>query len=253
MHQDIVSNEPGGSMDNEVLESNYEDLFDDKSKIEAFDKIARNYYFCNFGSMQKSDFDTLMFSVFIERILDKQEENPNAYSDYTLSKILGITQQRINNLKIKKELKYPYNKFDWKKSFARLVKNARFENGKIKIYIPDPNLFLEIRNAIESEGGYIDVSLNSKLLQLEPEYYLWILRLIAPDDEKERYDAAITNQMEQNNFNLSDFSPASFSKIMREKGVDVCINIMKDCIPVVGPVIGHLLELGIKLMENNHI
>ena len=139
-------------MENDELEKFYQDLFDEKSKIEAFDKIAKNYYCCNFGSMQKSDLDVLMFSILIDRILEKTEEDFNTYSDYTLSKKLGITQQRISNLKIKKELKYPYEKFDWRKSFARLVKNARFEDEKIKIYIPDPNLFLEIKNSIESNG-----------------------------------------------------------------------------------------------------
>ena len=239
-------------MENDELEKFYQDLFDEKSKIEAFDKIAKNYYCCNFGSMQKSDLDVLMFSILIDRILEKTEEDFNTYSDYTLSKKLGITQQRISNLKIKKELKYPYEKFDWRKSFARLVKNARFEDEKIKIYIPDPNLFLEIKNSIESNGGYIDVTLNSKLLQITPEYYLWLLMIIVPENEKESLNKAIQTQLKKNQVDVNDFGPVTFSKLLKEKGLGLAVNtigsVLEKCVPVAGPVMKTFLEIGAELL-----
>lgn len=163
----------------------YQELFsDEKSKAKAFDLIAQNYYFGNFGTMQKSDFDVLMFSIYLERILEQSEEDMNAYSDYELSKLLGITQSRVSTLKVKKQLKYPYTGFDWKRSFQRVSKNARYENGKIKIHIPDKNLFLELQNAIEKEGGYVEIQLNSKLLQVSPEYFVDLMAAVS--EEKDR-------------------------------------------------------------------
>lgn len=163
----------------------YQELFsDEKSKAKAFDLIAQNYYFGNFGTMQKSDFDVLMFSIYLERILEQSEEDMNAYSDYELSKLLGITQSRVSRLKVKKQLKYPYTGFDWKRSFQRVSKNARYENGKIKIHIPDKNLFLELQNAIEKEGGYVEIQLNSKLLQVSPEYFVDLMAAVS--EEKDR-------------------------------------------------------------------
>ena len=132
----------------------YQRLFpSEKEKANAFDQIAEQYYMCNFGSISKADFDVLMFSIYLDRILENSEADLNSYSDYKLSKLLGITQSRISSLKVKKELKYPYAGFDWKQSFLRLSENARYENGKIKINIPDKNLYIEIKNFIESDGN----------------------------------------------------------------------------------------------------
>ena len=127
-------------------EETYRHLFPTEAvKAEAFDKIAELFYNCNFGSTTKTDIETLMFSIYIERILKEEgPENFKAYSDYTLSKALCITQARVSNLKVRKELAYPYEAFSWKESFELLSKKATFENGKIKLFIPDKNLFIEI-------------------------------------------------------------------------------------------------------------
>lgn len=89
----------------------YEELFSLEDKAKAFDMLAQNYYFGNFGTMQKSDFDLLMFSIYLERILEKSEDEIETFSDYELSKLLGITQSRVSTLKVKKQLRYPYKKF----------------------------------------------------------------------------------------------------------------------------------------------
>lgn len=75
----------------------YRHLFPTEAvKAEAFDKIAELFYNCNFGSTSKADIETLMFSIFIERILKEDgPENFKSYSDYTLSKALCITQARV--------------------------------------------------------------------------------------------------------------------------------------------------------------
>ena len=161
----------------------YNTLFsDDKSKAEAFDKLAERFYNKNFGSMSKSDIEVLMFSVYIDRILEKEgDDNFAKYSDYTLSKELGITQSKVSNLKVKKQMQYPYESFDWRESFSRVIKNARYENNKIKIQIPDINLFNEIKNAIEESGGYIDLSLTHRLLQVSPAFFIDLLVVISED------------------------------------------------------------------------
>ena len=164
----------------------YNELFsDDTIKAKAFDKLAAAYYLRNFGQMQKTDFETLMFSLYLDRILDESEEDMRSYSDYTLSKLLGITQSKVSNLKVRKELLYPYERFDWRESLKRVIEHARYEDGKIKIPIPDKNLFLEIKNAIEESGGYIETQLNSSLLQIRPEYFVDLM-VAASDEEIQR-------------------------------------------------------------------
>jgi hypothetical protein len=73
------------------FQQQYNELFSSESeKAKAFDKIAEQYYYGNFGRMQKADFETLIFSLYLDRILDKSEQNMLSYSDYTLSKYLVL-------------------------------------------------------------------------------------------------------------------------------------------------------------------
>ena len=48
-----------------------------------------------------------MFSIYLDGIMEHEEINMTAYSDYELSKLLGITQPKVSNLKVKKQLTYP--------------------------------------------------------------------------------------------------------------------------------------------------
>ena len=165
--------------DHEKLLEEYDSLFSLEDKANAFDALARNYYAGNFGSMQKSDIDVLMFSLYIERILDKDEENIDAYSDYTLAKHLGITQSRIRNMKYKKQLQYPRKEFKWEKSFYRFCENARFENGKIRINLRDLNLYYELVNQIDMMGGYAEATITKNLLVItQGEFYALCSRMM---------------------------------------------------------------------------
>jgi len=164
--------------------------FSDTDKIKAFDEIAKMFYYANFGQTSKSEIELFMFKVYLEKLIDENKDvedqtiDYNKCSDYRISKELGITQQRVRNLKVKKQLVYP-EEFRWEVALAKLMKNARLENSKIIINIPDPNLFYEIQNFIEEHGGYIETQLNSKILQIRQEYFLLLaIELESEDTQK---------------------------------------------------------------------
>lgn len=226
----------------------YNELFpDDKSKAQAFDKLAAAYFYTNFGQMQKADLETLMFSLYLDRILDESEEDLHSYSDYTLSKLLGITQSKVSNLKVRKELLYPYERFNWRESFKRVVHQARYEDGKIKIPIPDKNLFLEIKNAIEVSGGYYETQLNPSLLQVRPEYFVDLM-VAASDGDGQRDE--ITNKLKDNlrkrgmeNDKISEaINRKSINELLKEQSVFVLADIFEECIPVAGKIVGNLIR-----------
>lgn len=153
----------------------YNELFpNDEAKARAFEKLAEEYYLGNFGTMQKSNLDVLMFSIYLNRILDKTEEDIYSYSSYNLSKWLGITQSRVNSLKEKKQLMYP-REYEWEEAFFRVCKHADYKDGMIYINLSDRNLFNEIKNAIEEDGGYVEVTLTQNLLKVSAKYYLPLL------------------------------------------------------------------------------
>ena len=173
----------------------YYELFpDDRTKAAAFDRLARHFYDANFGTMAKADIEVFMFSEYIERILANEDCSFRDYSDYALSKWLGIPQSRVANLKVKKQLKYPHP-YKWKESFLDVCKNLQYEKDKIKIQIPDINLYYEIKNAVEELGGYVEVTLTSKLLQISPGYYIDLLLSISPDKSRKVIRKALRDEI----------------------------------------------------------
>ena len=232
----------------------YNELFpDDATKAKAFDEIAKQYYLCNFGTMQKADIDVLLFSLYIDQILAKTEQNMETYNDYTLSKYLGITQSRISTLKVKKELKYPYPGFDWRESFKRVLDKARYENGKIKIYISDKNLYLEIKNAIECNGGYIDVSLNPHLLQISPDYFINLVLAISDETVKETIIAKLNEKYQGTKTLEEELETKPIGELIKN-GVlnltkDAICDLIKSGIPVVGGIASKVLKTAFEKME----
>lgn len=234
-------------MDQSLAEQRYNELFpDETTKAQAFDKLAEAYYRMNFGQMQKSDFETLMFSLYLDRILDASEEDIRSYSNYTLSKYLGITQSKVSNLKIRKELLYPSTKFKWQKSFQRVIKNARYEDNKIKIPIPDRNLYLEIENAIEELGGYNEKQLSSSLLQIRPEYFVDLILLTAetPQQEKAIKDAlksVLQKNGQKNEEIIKAIDQKKTSSFLKDQSINFIADIIES-VPGVGKAVGNLIR-----------
>ena len=168
-------------------QNRYNELFcNTEDVVNAFQLIAREFYWGNFGRLSKSDMETLMFHIYMEQLLKvKGDSNFNEYSDYRIAKDLGISQSKVSSLKLKKQLQYPHS-FDWRASLARISNRCRYEAGKIKLQIPDINLYYEIKNAVEENGGFVDVSLTPKLLQISPEYFLDLLEAICEDESRKQ-------------------------------------------------------------------
>lgn len=240
----------------EISKIKYNELFSNEyEKANAFDKIAENYYFCNFGAMQKSDFDVLMFSIYLEQILNRTEENMNTYSDYTLSKSLGITQSRISSLKVKKQLKYPYDEFNWETSFARIYKFARYEDKKIKLNIPDKNLFIELKNFIEERHGYIELQLTPSLLVMDPEYFVDLVVHIS-NENRDKVKAEIKRELQNRNIDTKYFDTQPIGKTLKEHskdlGIEVLCVILKQCIPIAGEVASSLIKKTVELLNDDN-
>lgn len=212
----------------------WEELFfseDNSVKASAFDKIAEQYYEGNFGTMMKSDFETLLFHLYIERILEKDESNFSAYSDFRLSKELGISQSKISNLKIKKQLQYP-REFKWREAFSKVSSHARYENGKIKIQIPDINLYYEIKNAIEEEGGFVDLTLTPKLLQVSPEYFLDLLVAVEEDEKRDKLRKKLREEIREKNKDVEFLESEPLGKQLTDAGIEIVVGVIQKIVPI---------------------
>ena len=89
-------------------------------------------------------------------------------------------------MKERKQLKYPYERFDWKKSFLEICKNARYSDGKIIINIMDVNVYLELKNAIESAGGYVDTQISQSTLKIRLEYFVDLMMLLCEENDRRK-------------------------------------------------------------------
>lgn len=146
--------------------------FSEQEKQAAFDKIAELYYNRNFGETTKSDFETLLFSIYIEHLMD----NDLASDDYTMSIQLGISESRIRTLKERKQLKYPREHYVWQNEFANLVQRARYDETTkmVKMSIEDVNLMKEVRHFVIQNGWYDEFQLNPRLFQCKLDCFLLI-------------------------------------------------------------------------------
>lgn len=237
----------GRFMGKEDSMEKYHKIFQtDKEKAEAFDKIAAEYYFGNFGRMQKSDFETLLFSLYLEQILSQSEADMQTYSDYILSKNLGITQSKVSNLKVKKELQYPYENFKWQESFKRISNNARYENGKIRINIPDKNLYYELKNEIEKNGSYVDVQLSGSLLQILPEDYIDLMVTVGEEKDRIAVRKDIKEKLKGQNIDADYWDKEPIGDILKKNAKSVGIEFLADLIEKNVPIAGKYIAQAIK-------
>ena len=206
---------------------------------DKFEQIARLFYERNFGTAGKSDIELLMFHLFMEQ----RREFNESLTDYSISNELGITQQRVRNLKIKEQLKYP-RMIDWQTDFAKLLNNARYDDPNIIVDVPDPNLLIEIKNYLEEHGKYVNVQRNSRLLSMRIEFYVDLAIDIEGSDEREVYNSLIKKLQETNKYEEGKLHP-TFNKCKDFLDVGVSIaDIVVDLATIVSP--NNLILQGIR-------
>ena len=205
--------------------------FTDKEKIQLADKISQAYFSKNFGTMSKSDLETLLFSEYIDHYMDSEEP----YDDYTLSKELGITQTRVRALKERKLLKYPYN-VRWEKEFAKAVEKARYDqhNKRVRITIEDVNVMNEVRHFIEQKGWYDEYSLNKKLLSVTLDCFIEICfndqdeKLIFTEEARKNVQKIkCSDKKEALTDFINDFSKDGLKALLGRAGKETIKNVIK--------------------------
>lgn len=192
--------------------------FSDEYKIKCFEKIASHFYNSNFGQLSKSDIELMMFDFYLKNYIENCSNQDktidyNKCSDYNMSKELGITQQRVRNLKVKNQLRNPVE-YDWKLSLAGIIKNARYDERvkKIVLSIPDPNLYLEIQNYLEEQGTYIEMQLNNKILKIRPEYFLELCIMLEPEKNQKEIKKALKISFNKNKKDNAVFDEKNIAK-----------------------------------------
>lgn len=212
--------------------------FKDMDKIQCFDEISQHFYNGNFGQMSKSDFELLMFHFYLQKMVQQNvnEDGTIDYrkcSDYKISTDLGITQQKVRNLKIRSHLVFPIQ-YDWKKALATLTEHARYDeiSKRITLAIPDPNLFFDIQNYLEEHGAFIEKQLNNKVLQLRVEYYIQLIVELEPEKTKKEIIKEIRQIVKRSAKEEQLFVGKDLARVLIDTGSDIAsiIEIINDLI-----------------------
>ena len=206
--------------DHIIMEDNpeYEALFNGFDKEKAFDEIARLFFNRNFGTTPKAEIELLMFSFYMDRIVQKYTDAENRLdyakcSNLSMAKQLGITPERVRSLKIKKQSRYPIV-FDWQESLKSLQDYIRCDGKKIIIPIIDPNLLNEIRDYIERNGGYVEIETGKSYLRMRIEYYCKLMYYTLSVEDKNEFDKQLKKEMKKFNQKEDSFEYATKSDIV---------------------------------------
>lgn len=169
-----------------------------EEKAAIFDEIMDKYLTNGFHSMTKGEWDTYLFHVLFQYLSVHDKGNT---SDYRLSKMLGITQSRIRNLKIREGLVYRATDYEnnWKTFFSGYIENALYDkySGVIKMNIPDVNVLSEVRNFMEENGWYDEYQLNPKLFQCNLGIFLQLCEKIEPAELSDQASSFLKNLEKQ--------------------------------------------------------
>lgn len=147
-------------------------------------EITEHYFNHNFGSMSKSDLETLLFHLYEDNLTKRRKDAEIELSDksmsswesddYTLSKALGITQSRVRALKERSALKYPQKEeLDFRDGILSVIKSAYYckSDKKMHCFINDVIAQIEIRHYLETKFMFDEFSLNPKVMVLTPKAF----------------------------------------------------------------------------------
>ena len=207
-----------------------------EKKAKFFDELSAHFYNCNFGTCTKSEIDLLMFHFYCEL----HRNDPKEIDSYTLSKTLGITQERIRNLKVKEYLTYP-RKVVWDELFTEELKSKlqyNETNRTIEIPILDPTVFMEIEHRVETNGGCVRYVRNKKILSLSLIDFSKLLVGVdkkVPDEKKEEVQQLIERAYKAN----KEWAPYKIRELLKKAFADAVVPpllfaAVKNFIPIGG-------------------
>lgn len=138
-------------------------------------------------------------------------------------------------MKIKNQLRNPVA-YDWKRALAGLIKNARYDETtrKITLNIPDPNLYLEIQNFLEEQGAYIEIQLNSKILQMRVEYFLELCIMLESEDNRKHIIKELRKEFKKNQKENSVFDEKHIGKTILNGTINIT-TILANIASIISP------------------
>ena len=212
-------------------------IINSKSKF-AEDFIAQ-YNKVGFGSMNKNDFEVLIFHLLCEHG-DLKEK-----SVYDISAALQIPETKVRRLAYEATLKYSNRDESYvRDKIFQLLQNAYLiaDGKKIQFAVEDKFIKMSINAKLKKLGHFADSSFNSEVASINIDAFIDLLEDLYSPDERE---ALISNARYLCSSEVEDITFKSIIKKLFE-GAIAHTGTLASCAfwsPLLGKNVSHIIEL----------
>lgn len=218
----------------------------------SFIRIAKHYYNKNFGTMSKSDFELLMFTILYEKLESEPKLN-GTVSDVSLAFLLGISVQRVDGLiermTLKRSEDYLANR-PWRQTLSDLIqkKAVTYDESSRSIYII-VNDVLVFYKAIEflkrEEIPYQETTKPRGLILSEAAFAALAYECCEDVAKKNSFKDSVNRYLTEQNIDEL-LNGQSMGKILLGLGKEFALNTVKTLLSdKAAEVFGKLIDAGL--------
>ncbi|MUK32182.1 hypothetical protein GNP44_19145 [Aliivibrio fischeri] len=172
-----------------------------ENKDSFVDLFLEHYLDRGFGSLSKSEIDTLVMHLLMEHSDLKFKSN------YELSLDLQITEARIKSIKHKAKLQFLEEPDDYiKAEFFALLHNSKLqaesrqgEPGKILMVIEDSFVKQGVQGKLKALGHFADNSFNSEIVKISQLSFIDLLESFFTPEERQDFINDVNEVMPDSN------------------------------------------------------
>lgn len=191
----------------------------EKLQIEPYnhEKFAKDFLTAciedrNFGSMNKNDYEVLLFYLL------RKYGNLKGKSNFDTSRILRLSETKVKRLAYESQLIYEYNEGEeeTKKRIADLISRSSLsaDENKIQFAVEDAFLRKYIAAKLKEAHTFCDFSLNSEVIVINIKAFSKLIEIIfyQPDEKKAVMECAkyVIDENKKKDVELSDLFDAVF-------------------------------------------
>lgn len=153
-----------------------------KNKAKFADDFIEQYNRVGFGSMNKNDFEVLIFHLLCEH------GDLKGKSAYEMSTSLQIPEAKVRRLAYEATLKYARRDESFvKEQFFQLLQNAHLvaDGKKIQFAVEDKFIKMSINAKLKELGHFADSSFNSEVASINIDAFIDLLENLYPPEIRE--------------------------------------------------------------------
>lgn len=172
------------------------------------DDLLNHYLARGFGSLSKSETDTLMMHLLLKY------SDLSARPNHDLSLMLQLTEARLKNLRYQARLKYESDHDDFiRREFFKLLEKAELvadaKDSTIQFVVEDSFVKQGIKAKLKAIGHFADHSFNSEVVKIKEGAFIDLLGEYFNADEKNKIQNAAKKAMKK-------AEDISFNEVMHE-------------------------------------